>query len=189
MDKGGPFTNGVRRPCVPYLNPNLPSFLTSYYIPLISYSFSFFFFFFSLSLIIFLSTSERGNMSLKVFWLVLMLVLLVLCSRIDIGEARKGRHWRLRRGASSSSLAKNKAKGKVGNGGGHHHHKGGAINRPSPDHRPVKPRPTPNPNPSPSPKQGKGGYPPSQRSVMFNVLDFGAKGDGVSDDTKVHAYT
>ncbi|ONK68563.1 uncharacterized protein A4U43_C05F13380 [Asparagus officinalis] len=123
-------------------------------------------------------------MSLKVFWLVLMLALLVLCSRIDIGEARKGRHWRPRRGASSASLAKKKAKGKVGNGGGHHHHKGGAINRPSPDHKPVKPTPTPNPNPSPSPKPGKGGYLPSPRSVMFNVLDFGAKGNGVSDDTK-----
>jgi hypothetical protein len=69
---------------------------------------------------------------------------------------------------------------------------------PSPN-APVSPTPSPtngnrhsSPKP-PAPSCGKGHQPPSQsppaslQGRVFNVVDFGAKGDGVLDDTKVPA--
>ncbi|PKA66577.1 Polygalacturonase [Apostasia shenzhenica] len=97
--------------------------------------------------------------------LLLLVVLMLVCSGIDFCEGRRGRHWRQRRLPTSSALAKRKGKGKS-TGGGHGGRKGGGSSKGS----------IPSPNPSSSPS--------SNHSSAYNVLDFGAKGDGVTDDTK-----
>ncbi|CAL9175850.1 polygalacturonase At1g48100-like [Musa acuminata AAA Group] len=105
---------------------------------------------------------------LKCFALLLLLVLLV-CSSLDGCEGRKGKHWR--RKSPSSSLARKKTRGK--SGGGHNHGGGGG----SGGHT----SPPPSSNQSPCPVTGS---PNASKPAMFDVLDFGAKGDGVTDDTK-----
>jgi hypothetical protein len=136
---------------------------------------------------------------------LLLLLVLACCISIDLCEGR--RHWRGKR-APFSSLTKKKGKGKTGS------HSGQGSPKPSPSLKtPVKPNPSPktkpspvqNPKPSPkpgyspSPVQGKPnpkpGYnpspvqgkpnPASPTPIIYNVVDFGAQGDGVCDDTKV----
>jgi len=151
--------------------------------------------------------------------LLLLLVLLALCSTIEVGEARRGKHWRSSRSSPGSSQLK-KGKGKKSSS-----HRQYGANRPGPkppvsstpssgagkgNHQnPYQPSPSPSPNapdipPMPSPANGsrhstpeppapscgKGQQQPSQpppatsQGAVFNVVDFGAKGDGVTDDTK-----
>jgi hypothetical protein len=165
-------------------------------------------------------TASRMKLRLKGFGLLLLLVLLALCSTIDVCDAaRRGKHWRPRSSPSSSLL---KRKGKTKKGSSHRQHGG---SRPSPK-QPVSPppgpgagkgyqtpyQPSPNapagPSPQPSPTKGnghqspkspppscgKGNQPPPQpppatsEGAVFNVVDFGANGDGVSDDTKVSIF-
>ncbi|KAL5227590.1 hypothetical protein ABZP36_015855 [Zizania latifolia] len=135
---------------------------------------------------------------------LLLLVLLALFSAIDVCDARRGKHWRPR-SSPSSSLLRKRGKGKKGSSNRQH---GG--NRQNPNPPPVSPPPSPSPNPNvplsptspdngdghsspkpPTPSCGKGNQPPSrptpaapQGGAVFNVVDSGAKGDGVSDDTK-----
>ncbi|XP_064949761.1 polygalacturonase At1g48100-like isoform X1 [Musa acuminata AAA Group] len=97
---------------------------------------------------------------LKCFGLIL-LVILVMCSNFDACEGRKGRRWR-KQNPPSSSLARKKIK----NGGGDNHGSGGRGDYLSA---------TLSPNPITE-------YP--MKTAMFNVLDFGAKGDGIADDTE-----
>nr|ACG32854.1 polygalacturonase precursor [Zea mays] len=151
--------------------------------------------------------------------LLLLLVLLALCSTIEVGEARRGKHWRSSRSSPGSSQLK-KDKGKKSSSRRQY-----GANRPGPkppvsstpssgaakgNHQnPYQPSPSPSPNapdipPMPSPANGsrhstpeppapscgKGQQQPSQpppatsQGAVFNVVDFGAKGDGVTDDTK-----
>ncbi|XP_025815847.1 polygalacturonase At1g48100-like [Panicum hallii] len=149
--------------------------------------------------------------------LLLLLVLLALCSTIEVSEARRGKHWRPRSSPGSTQLKKGKGKKSSS-------HRQYGSNRPSPkppvsstpspgagkgNQNPYQqPSPTPDapfsPSPSPanssrhpSPKPptpgcGKGHQqpsrpplpPPASQGAVFNVVDFGAKGDGVTDDTK-----
>ncbi|GJM89844.1 hypothetical protein PR202_ga06066 [Eleusine coracana subsp. coracana] len=138
--------------------------------------------------------------------LLLLLVLLVLCSSVQMCDARSGKHWRLNK-APSTSLFRKKGKSK-GSGSNKQNSKG--------NQNPYQPSPSASPNvpvsPSGSSVQGKGrqgptmqtpsggnGYalpsppPPPPKSAaaptqsqdtVFNVVDFGAKGDGVTDDTQ-----
>ncbi|KAG8069385.1 hypothetical protein GUJ93_ZPchr0005g15642 [Zizania palustris] len=134
----------------------------------------------------------------------LLLVLLVLCSNVSVSDARSGKHWRQNK-ALSTSLLRRKGKGKSENS--HNQYRKGNQN-------PYQPTPSTSPNapvsPSGSPVQGKGhqvptmptprsgsGHaPPSpprmppqppaapSQKTVFNVIDFGAQGDGVTDDTQ-----
>lgn len=96
---------------------------------------------------------------------VLMIAILVWASSTGTCHARRGKHWKQNR-AASASLSKKKGKS---HGSGSHHH-GGSKSKPKP---PSSPKQSP-----PPPLENKG-------SDTFNVLDFGAKGDGDTDDTKV----
>lgn len=97
-----------------------------------------------------------------------------MCSSLDGCEGRKGKHWR--RKSPSSSLARKKTRGK--SGGGHNHGGGGG----SGGHT----SPPPSSNQSPCPVTGS---PNATKPAIFDVLDFGAKGDGVTEDTKVAIVT
>ncbi|KAK9119730.1 hypothetical protein Scep_017823 [Stephania cephalantha] len=108
--------------------------------------------------------------SLKSLTFLILVSLVVWSSTLQTCNARRGGHWRRSRGGESVSLFK---KGK------NHHHSNGN---------------------SPSPVQGKGQFSagPKQaplalsegdingggNSNVFDVLSFGAKGDGNTDDTK-----
>ncbi|OAY65580.1 Polygalacturonase, partial [Ananas comosus] len=84
---------------------------------------------------------------------------------------RRGKHWRANR-APYTSLAKKKTKGKVvGGGSGRHRSGSGGNTRPS-----LPSSPCPSTPSSPSPV--------SRPRVVFDVVEYGAKGDGYTDDTK-----
>lgn len=102
-----------------------------------------------------------SSVSLKGLGVLLLLVFLVSFSTFDSCDGRRGKHRRQNK-VPSSSLAKKKGKGKIG--GGHQHGGGGQT------------------SPTPSPGEG---CPAAKQAATFDVLDFGAKGDGTSDDTKV----
>lgn len=108
---------------------------------------------------------KMRDFRLKCFGLIL-LVILVMCSNFDGCEGRKGRRWRKQK-SPSSSLARKKVK----HGGGHNHGSGGRGDY-------LSAALSPNPITE---------YP--MKTAMFNVLDFGARGDGMTDDTEVAIVT
>nr|ACG40925.1 polygalacturonase precursor [Zea mays] len=146
--------------------------------------------------------------------LLLLLVLLALCSTIEVGEARRDRHWRSTRTSSSQLLKKGKGKKtssrrqygsnrpstkppasstpSSGAGGKGNQNAAPDIPRPSP---PANGSAHSTPKPPTPPSCGKGHQQPSQsqppppatssqHGAVFSVVDFGAKGDGATDDTK-----
>lgn len=149
-------------------------------------------------------------MRLKGLTFLLPLALLVLSSSVHLCDARSGKHWRHNR-APSTSLLRGKGKGKSSSS----HKQNGKGNQnpyqPSPSTSPTAPV---SPSGSP-PVQGRGGQGPTMptpssgtgytvppppalqppqspllpaapsQDTVFNVVDFGAKGDGVTDDTQV----
>jgi hypothetical protein len=164
-----------------------------------------------------IDTDRRMKLRAKGLGLLLLLVLLALCSTIEVSEARRGKHWRSSRSSPGSSQLK-KGKGKKSSSRRQHGSNrpspkppvsstpssgAGKGNQspyqPSPN-APDMPRPSPangtrysTPKP-PTPSCGKGHEQPSQpppatsQGAVFNVVDFGAKGDGVTDDTKVNSF-
>ncbi|XP_008782487.1 polygalacturonase At1g48100 [Phoenix dactylifera] len=99
----------------------------------------------------------------KGLMVLFFLVFLVMCPTFDICDA--GRGWDWRAGDKGQS--------------------GGGLSPTSPSQsREPKSRlilsSTPKPKPQPSPSPG----PPALHGTTFDVLDFGAKGDGITDDTK-----
>ncbi|CAL9077308.1 unnamed protein product [Musa acuminata var. zebrina] len=109
------------------------------------------------------SLRSRGSLTT----LLLLLVLMACSSFATCGATRD---WQL-----DSSQAGKKGNGKSGHGN-HGHPKPKPKPCPTPKPKP-KPSPTPQPSTSPSP-------PPPQGGGMFIVLDYGADGDGVTDDTE-----
>ena len=114
---------------------------------------------------------------------MLFIAFLLWSSNFETCNARRGKHWRHSSG-TSASLYKKKGKSR---GSGNNHHSGGSKPK-SPPHK-ASPLPTPKrkapPLPTPKPKEEFPSNPPAGHSTTFNVLDFGAKGDGRTDDTKV----
>ncbi|CAJ2636443.1 unnamed protein product [Trifolium pratense] len=130
-----------------------------------------------------------SGFSLKGFTYMLLIAIIILSSNFEECIARRGKHWRHNREEMASLLKK---KGKS-HGNGHNHNGGGGTkSKVSP---PQKSTPSPSPLPPPPPPQDDGPLtPPPQTkiggsSTTFNVLDFGAKGDGKSDDTKAFEAT
>ncbi|XP_028754393.1 polygalacturonase At1g48100 [Neltuma alba] len=126
--------------------------------------------------------------------LMVLIASLVWSSNFEACIARRGKHWRQNRDVSAS-LYKKKGKSH-GNKQNNHHGGGSSHSKPkppsSPPHYKITPSPSSSPPSPPFPKPKKGsppsGSPPKSynggHSTTFNVLDFGAKGDGKTDDTK-----
>lgn len=110
-------------------------------------------------------------------------VVLILCAGAGTSHAREGsKHWRHDRGRAGTVRS---------DGTSHRHHKpppkGHHHAPPPPPLSPPVPAPTVLPPvPAPGPVLVPA-MPPSahENSTVFNVLDFGAMGDGISDDSKV----
>ncbi|KAF9604729.1 hypothetical protein IFM89_009525 [Coptis chinensis] len=113
-----------------------------------------------------------SSFSLKSFAFILLIAFLVWSSTFELCIARRGKHWRKSK-TVSDSLSKKKVKS---HGSNHHQNNRGNSNPKSPPPSytgPKKKNPTP-------PAKGDNG----RNSAIFNVLKFGAKGDGNVDDTK-----
>lgn len=139
-------------------------------------------------------------LSFRGFTYMFLIVFLIWSSNFEACIARRGKHWRHSSRDASTALYKKKGKSY---GNGHNKNHGGGSKPKPPSHKgtPTLPKPPshknipspPYPPPSnednptaPPPKPYNGGH---SSSTTFNVLDFGAKGDGKTDDTKVTLST
>ncbi|WRX16576.1 Glycoside hydrolase [Theobroma cacao] len=125
-----------------------------------------------------------SRLSFKSLTFLFLIAFLVWSSSIETCIARRGKHWRRSR-LTAAALSKKKGKGH----GNHNYHKGGSKPK-APSHK-TPPSPKPKAPPSPKPKEEvpstpppQKGYSSGQHSDVFDVVDFGAKGDGKTDDTK-----
>ncbi|TXG56250.1 hypothetical protein EZV62_017563 [Acer yangbiense] len=66
----------------------------------------------------------------------------------------------------------------------HHHKKSNSHHKHRKDHKGGSDSSGPTLGPAPAPLPPYGSYPPQTSMTVFNVLSFGAKGDGVTDDSK-----
>ncbi|XP_037427855.1 polygalacturonase At1g48100-like isoform X2 [Triticum dicoccoides] len=118
---------------------------------------------------------------------LLLVVSLALSSGVGFCDARSGKHWRQNRGPSTTMFTR-KGKGKNGGGSPPHSHRQYGKGHQSPA-MPAPPSPgggNGHASPSPPPPQAPPSPPPEAPSqgTVFSVVAFGARGDGVTDDTQ-----
>ena len=125
--------------------------------------------------------------------IIMLMAVLVWSITLETCIARRGRHWRQNHRSSSDlsdSLLSKKPKSHSYHHSSHnnnhnHHHK--SKPKPKPKLKtPPKSDHNKSPVVSPPPKVQPPSLPPPKGSKVFNVMDFGAKGDGKCDDTKVN---
>ncbi|KAK1551824.1 hypothetical protein Q3G72_005377 [Acer saccharum] len=125
-------------------------------------------------------------MSLKSVTFMMFVAFLVWSSAFETCNARRGKHWRQSRSSWDSSLWKKKGSSSSHHRSSHKNHNGGSKPKPKPPsyHKPTPPASPPpysKPKPNiPPPTAENGGH-----SEVFDVMDFGAKGNGIADDTKL----
>ncbi|CAI8587585.1 unnamed protein product [Vicia faba] len=134
-----------------------------------------------------------SGLTLKTFTYMFLVTFLIWSSNFECCIARRGNHWRQTK-TFSSSLFKKRAKSYNGNTHNKNHHNGGSNSKPkSPPLSPKSPPPHKNVPSSPPISKPKYSPPPKSyngmHSTFFNVLDYGAKGDGNTDDTKAFEAT
>ncbi|KAE8654413.1 Helicase-like protein [Hibiscus syriacus] len=114
------------------------------------------------------------GISLRRLTFMFLAAFLVWSSSIETCIARKGKHWRQRSHAAAHAAAVS------------------LIYAKSPPHKTTTPSPKAKAPPSPKPRVKVPSTPPPQKgqqSKVFDVLHFGAKGDGKTDDTKFYCGT
>lgn len=112
-----------------------------------------------------------GRLSFRSVTFMFMVTFLVWSSlNVEFCNARRGKHWRQHGTTSSVSLYKKKGK----NHGSNNHHKSGG--KPKPKYA--------SPPPISPPTKGYDNVPSTN---LFDVTNFGAVGDGKTDDTKVNS--
>ncbi|KAF7829349.1 polygalacturonase [Senna tora] len=130
-----------------------------------------------------------SGFSFRGFTLMILTAFLIWSFNFEACIARRGKHWRQNRGVSPSLYKKGKS-----HGHNNHNYHGSKTTPPSPSPSPLPPNPMPNPKqdnpliPTPTPPPPYN-YGDGHSTAVFNVLDFGAKGDGISDDTKAFQDT
>ncbi|CDY34877.1 BnaA09g48030D [Brassica napus] len=133
----------------------------------------------------------RKNLRMGSITMIMLMAVLVWSITLETCIARRGRHWRHNHRSSSDlsdSLSSKKPKSHSHHHSSHnnnhnHHHK--SKPKPKPKLKtPPKSDHTKSPVVSPPPKVQPPSLPPPKGSKVFNVMDFGAKGDGKCDDTK-----
>ncbi|XP_076895049.1 polygalacturonase At1g48100-like isoform X2 [Bidens hawaiensis] len=127
-----------------------------------------------------------GCLTLRGLTFAILITILVWTFAIDHHTCNARRGWHSSR-TTSSSLSKKKS------GSHHHHHTGGKSKSKSSSHKaPPSPFTPPKVKAPPAPPEGKSPVAPPEKgyhggpaaAATYNVLDFGAKGDGSTDDTK-----
>lgn len=134
------------------------------------------------------------SLSVRSITMMILMALLVWSVTLETCIARRGRHWRHNHRTSSDLSDSLSSKKQKSHGNSHHSSHNNHNNN---HHHKSKPKPKPklktppkakdnnSPVVSRPPKVQPPPLPPQKGSQVFSVMDFGAKGDGKCDDTKV----
>ncbi|CAN6901676.1 unnamed protein product [Brassica oleracea] len=135
----------------------------------------------------------RKSLRLRSITLMMLMAVLVWSVTLETCIARRGRHWR-HNNQRSTDLSDSMSSKKPKSHGNSHH---SSHNNNNSHHHKSKPKPKPklqtppkvddnynSPVVSQLPKVQPPSLPSLNESQVFNVMDFGAKGDGIRDDTK-----
>lgn len=139
----------------------------------------------------------RRSLRLRSITVMMLMAVLVWSVTLETCIARRGRHWRHNHRSPSSSAVSDFSSSKKSKSHGNSHHSSHNNHNNNNHHHKSKPKPKPKVKSPPKaddnnsplvprpPKVQPPSLPPPKGTHVFNVMDFGAKGDGKCDDTKV----